>query len=766
MQNARTWSATWAQHPEGTTTRGDVFLYRSTLILEKVPKRFVVHVSADQRYRLYVNGASVAWGPSRGDLIHWRYETVDIAPHLKPGANVLAARVHFFPDPMAPMAQVTSGRSGFLVQGDTDAESAANTPKGWKVWRDDAYSFSTDEAATLRAYCVVGPSETVDAARHPWGWEGPDFDASAWPDARGAGRAFSHGAQDAGSFWWLTPRELPMMEETPQPLGKVVRAEGIPAPQEGAAITVPANTKAVLLIDRGFETCAFPEVTVRGGGGGARVRLAYAEALRDKETGQKGDRNDITGKVLHGYSDTWLLDGGGPRLLTPLWWRTYRYAELAVETKGEPVTVESLRGVYTGYPFETRAKFDAPEQPEMAELIEIGWRTLRLCAHETFMDCPYYEQLQYAGDTRIQCLVSLYTSGDPKLFRAALAHLDDSRLAMGLTQSRFPSRLPQMIPPFSLWWVCMAHDYWRHVPGDDDFLRGLLPGIRGVLQWFGDRVRPSDGLMGPLEWWGFADWCDEWPGGVPPGAKQGGSALMTLQYALALEAAGELHAHFGLGQEAQRLHRARRKALDAVKRHCYDEKSSRVADTPEKKTFSQHTAALAALASGMLTAPQRRALVERTLSDATLTQATFYFRFYVHRAMAAAGLGDRYLEMLAPWHEMKCIGLTTWAEKPEPTRSDCHAWSASPNYELLATMLGVTPGGPGWETVRIAPHFGPLTRLSGSVPHPKGDVVVSLEKQPDGKLSADVTLPEGVKGSLTWGKRSVPLTGGAQRLTV
>jgi len=664
------------------------------------------------------------------------------------------------------MAQMTSGRSAFLCQGDSEAEEAVNTPKDWKVWRDDAYAFSTDEAAALRTYCVVGPSETLDAARHPWGWETADFDDTGWSNAASAGRAFSHGAQDAGSFWWLTPRELPAMEETPVPFGRVVRAEGMDAPAGAGAepFTVPAHAKVTLLFDHGNETCAFPELIVSGGDG-ATLRLAYAEALRDAKTGQKGDRNDIEGKVLRGYSDSWRLDGGEHRVLSPLWWRTFRYAEMTIETADAPLVVTGLRAIYTGYPFAERARFEAPEQADLSDLMTIGWRTLRLCAHETFMDCPYYEQLQYAGDTRIQCLVSLYTSGDARLFRTALAHLDDSRLAFGLTQSRFPSRLPQIISPFSLWWVCMVHDYWQHVPGDDDFLKGMLTGIRGVLQWFGDRIR-KDGLLGPLEWWSFADWCNEWRGGVPPGAKEGGSALLTLQYALALDAAGELHTYFGQGQEAQRLHREKRKVLSAVKSLCYDGRTHRVADTPEKKSFSQHTASLLVLSPSVLTDKEKRAVMERALSDPEVTQATFYFRFYLHRALTAAGLGDRFLETLAPWREMKRIGLTTWAEKPEPTRSDCHAWSASPNYELLATVLGVMPGEPGWKSVRIAPHLGPLTRASGRVPHPKGDVDVALEKRDGGGLTAEITLPEGVTGSLRWAGHSVPLTCGYQKVTV
>ena len=70
--------------------------------------------------------------------------------------------------------------------------------------------------------------------------------------------------------------------------------------------------------------------------------------------------------------------------------------------------MESLTASFTAYPFEERASFDSPD-PDLKKIWEISWRTARLDAHETYMDTPYYEQLQYVGDTRIQACL-LYTS--------------------------------------------------------------------------------------------------------------------------------------------------------------------------------------------------------------------------------------------------------------------------------------------------------------------------------------------------------------------
>jgi alpha-L-rhamnosidase len=145
-----------------------------------------------------------------------------------------------------------------------------------------------------------------------------------------------------------------------------------------------------------------------------------------------------------------------------------------------------------------------------------------------------------------------------------------------------------------------------------------------------------------------------------------------------------------------------------------------------------------------------RAVMERVLADTTLTPASYYFSFYTLEALRKAGLGDRYIEQLAPWQAMLKLGLTSAPENPEPTRSDTHAWAAHPNYGLLATVLGVRPSRPGFRTVRIEPAPGPLRHAEGRVPHPLGDIDVALVREGDGGLRAEVTLPRGLTGELVW----------------
>jgi alpha-L-rhamnosidase len=763
------WTARWIYPAKASPAEFGVYHFRKTFQLTAQPTRFVVHVSGDNRYQLFVNGTRTAWGPARGDLFHWRYETVDIAAQLRPGKNVLAAVVwNYGVD--TPEAQVTN-RTAFLLQGDTSQERVADTGPSWKCARDPAYRPIALSHAEMRGYYVVGPGERVDGVQHPWGWETAEFDDTSWPAAESNDRSYGspRPIRDAGNRWMLVPRSIPMMEETPQRLASLRSTEGVTVPQgfpgAPAAFRVPPRTKARLLLDQGHLTTGYPELMVSGGLG-ASVTLRYAEALYEKGPGRarKANRNEVEGKELVGNRDEFTADGGRQRLFRPLWWRTWRYLELSISTADEPLTIDDLRSTYTGYPFERRARFDAGSE-FLNRVLETGWRTARLCAHETYMDCPYYEQLQYVGDTRIQALVSLYNSGDDRLMRNAIEQLNDSRTAEGATMSRAPTRQQQYIPGFSLWWIGMVHDYWMYRE-DPDFVRRMLPGVRAVLEFYAG-YRDHGGLLGAVPWWNYVDWTPEWQSGVPTAGPDGTSALHNLQLLLAYQWASELEESLGSKARAAEDREAAAALANAVKKGFWDPRRLLFNDTTDGRSASQQSNVLAILA-GLVHDEDARGLLERILAEPGLVKCSLYFRHYLHTAINRAGLGDRYLEMLGDWRAMLDRGLSTWAEIPEDSgrvsRSDCHAWSASPNFELFRTVLGIDSAAPGFTRVSIRPYLGRLTAASGSIPHPKGEVKVKLEIR-DGKLEAEVTLPVGVSGEFSWKGKSRALSGGTTKLT-
>ncbi len=753
------WKARWITHPTGPQREFGVVHLRKTFSLSSVPSRFVVHVSGDNRYELFVNGERVVAGPARGDLYHWRFETLDIAPHLRAGRNVLAAVVWNYAE-LAPMAQMTN-ETGFLLQGDGAAESVVNTDESWMCLRNKALTPIPWDPSKVSGYFVVGPGEDWDGSRYPWGWEALDYDDSSWKPARQLDPGSPRGARDSHSRWMLVPRPIPLMEEKIERLTRVARTEGIETPAgflEGQGpVTIAPGKKATILLDQAHLTSGYPEIIVSRGRG-AKITLAYAEALVDKNR-EKGNRNEIEGKLMRGFEDIFRPDGSQHRLFRPLWWRTYRYLQIDVETGSEPVILEDIRTLFPAYPFSLRAHFES-DDPELSKIWEVGWRTLRLSAHETYTDSPYYEQLQYVGDTRLECLITLYTAGDDRLVKNAIELFDESRTPDGLTQSRYTSFLPQYIPPYSLFWVGMLHDFWWY-RGQPEYLRKYLHGARGVLEWFENRLSPS-GLLGRLEWWNFVDWSEGYNDGVAPEEPDGQSSILSLQFAAALAEAADLEESFGSRERAEHYRALAKKITEAVYETCWDASHGLVADTPAKKDFSQHANILAVL-TDVIPAAEQQAVMRRVLTDSTLTQSTFYFRYYLFRAMKKAGLGDEYLKQLDPWREMLRLGLTTWAEKPEPTRSDCHAWSAHPNFDLLATVAGIEPAASGFAEVEIRPHLGPLRELKATLPVPQGKITVAYQRWCEG-LIADVELPGDLSGWFHWKGKKIELHPGKQHL--
>jgi hypothetical protein len=558
------------------------------------------------------------------------------------------------------------------------------------------------------------------------------------------------------------PRDIPPMEETLQRFARVRRADGVSASDAfvrgPGALVIPAHSKASVLLDQSRTTNAYPVVETSGGRGGT-ITLTYAEALVDAE-GRKGNRNEIEGRTAHGVRDVIRPDGGVRRRYQSLYWRSYRYVQVDVEAADDPLTLHDVHGIFTAYPFRERGRFTS-DLPWIDSVWVMDWNGARLGAHETYMDTPYYEQLQYVGDTRIQALISLYVAGDDRLVRQAIDHFDMSRIADGITTSRYPSALTQLIPPFSLIYVAMVHDYYMH-RDDAPFVRRRLAGIRGILDWYG-RYVDSTGMLGPMPYWNYVDWSRRWPRGVPPRANDGHSATISLLYAYALQHAAELENGVGAPGLGASYRARADSVIRAVRARTWDGTRGLFRDAPDTAAFSQHTNVLALLTDAVPPA-DRRPLMERVLADTTLSQATYYFGFYVFEALRQAGLADRYVDNLAPWRQMLALGLTSTPENPEPTRSDTHAWAAHPNYGLLATVLGVRPASPGFRTVRIAPALGALRHAEGRVAHPRGDIDVTLTRTGTTGLQGVVSLPPGVTGVFEWSGKRIPLRAGRQEI--
>jgi len=794
------WHAGWITHPTAPLREPLVLHFRHALTLNPVPASYIVRVSADNRFILYVNGKRVGDGPARGDLTHWRYEKFDLAPFLQAGPNLITATVWNW-GVYAAVAQITD-RTAFLLESEATGDASISTgvgstgvsgagkdsTDGWLVEEEPGHQPLDRTTVTYLTYFAAGPGEQVDAAHYDWGWNSPIVDAgSKWVAAASPMRdsifasvSHAHSADATGDNpWGLVPDELPHMEFSPTSAGEIVRLDSIGAEQPtlshfpGAPAGLPPGIHVHLLLDRKTLTTAYPQLIVSGGNG-SKIVLTYSEALYDKNQ-HKGDRDEVGDRKALGLTDSFLPDGGAHRTFEPLWWRTWRYLDLDITTGDQPLTLESLTAQFTAYPFQELATFHAND-PDLAKIWDISWRTARLDAHETYMDTPYYEQLQYIGDTRIQALISYAVAGDDRLARQALLAFDQSRFPDGITRSRYPSSLPQNIPTFSLLYIGMLHDNWMYRP-DAAFVKSLVPGTRTVLDWFAHYEQP-DGLLREVPWWSFVDWVSK--GEIPTYDANHESCATALEYLGALTDAADLENSLGDPVLGLRYKTRAAHVGDGIYAKCWSPARGLLADNPDLKNFSQQVNILGVLYDVIPKDRQQEVLrkllaIDPGTNPDGVLSASYYFRFYLARALDHAGMADEYQASLGPWRKLLPLHFSTWPEIPGDTRSDSHAWTAHPIYDLLSLVAGVEPASPGFATVRIAPHLGDLPSLTASYPHPQGEIKVDyhysgLPSDPHSKggsvLHADITLPGALTGTFQFSGQSWPLKPGRNQIEV
>ena len=244
----------------------------------------------------------------------------------------------------------------------------------------------------------------------------------------------------------------------------------------------------------------------------------------------------------------------------------------------------------------------------------------------------------------------------------------------------------------------------------------------------------------------------------------GSSSVLDMLLLAGYQWAADLERDFGSKALAGEYKQDAEALGETVRSLYWDASLGLLADTPSHSSFSQHQNALA-IVTGLVRGDEARAMAAKLIEDPSLTQSTLYFRFYIHSALLVGGLGDRFMDQLGTWREALRMGLTTWPEQPEPSRSDAHAWSSHISYDFFRTMLGIQPTAPGFAKVRIAPHLGKLNDLAGMMPHPKGDISVSVKRAGQG-VSARVVLPEGVSGEFEWNGQTRGLSGGSNEFSL
>lgn len=687
------------------------YYFQKEFILEEIPNKFLVRISGETRYKLFINGSAVSNGPLKGNGITTYYEEVDLAPYLHCGKNVAQAQVLFLKEDRYLTSVARTGRLAFLLDG-----GGISTDETWLTAKDRQRSLLPPSYSFF-----AGLNEKVDFRAPQGEWQKVSVLMPA--------RLDQGSCNPYGEFtpWILEKRCIPPLEIKPS------KALEFISPDEDFPLTVKAGESRFLILDAGCLSTAYLKAEFQGGEG-SMIKLTYGESFTFEDHGKqvKKARDDSNGTILGDFDQFWL--SGRNDTFCSYWFRTFRYIRMDIEAEQDCV-VRSISFQQTNYPLEEPEPFHSSDQV-LDRMYAVSIRTLKNCMHETYEDCPYYEQLQYTMDTRLEILYHAQLSADCRLAQKAIADFYASRLPNGLILCRAPSVIKQVIPGFCLHWIFMLRDYDTYF-GDRQFLGKYLNAVDDILSWFDTKIG-EDGLVGPTGYWPFVDWVEGWKDGVPPQGKNGGIVVYSFMLAKALEDAAYLAGEWGDFRRKQEYETRRQRLLDALEVQCFDQQEGLYSDG---NTFSTHTQIWAVLA-GAKQGQQAKQLLLRAM-QMKIPFPSYSMLFYYFRALELTGLYDETNRVLDRWRILLKLGCTTWPEDDVNGRSECHGWSASPIYELSACVLGVRPQGPGYRGILVKPHLWDLTEASGNVATIHGPVKVSWTRQGN-SFSITVEGPAGI----------------------
>lgn len=774
-ETVNTWPAKWIKVPFAKGAPALV-AFRCIFSIKKQETAHI-HISADERYQLFLDGQSLGRGPDLGDQENWYYDTYQLT--FTPGEHVLVARVLMINE-HRQTAQITLAH-GLLVCPDPDSPFVPLIATGIAQWSCkvlDGYTICGHDWS-LQA---TGPM-TLDTHEFPWGYETGQGDG--WLDAVYLQEASiaSTVMEYNTTMHLLRPAVIPPQidrtitgfsvqhvgiirdfNDNQQPFTKKCDLVSEHEGWNHGVITIPAHTVRRVLIRFDDYFSFYYSITVSGGKE-AKIRIAVAERLlSSKGSGRswktKTEYDEMEGAFFDGPSDQFILDGGGNRKLEPFWWRCGRYVQIVVMTDDQPLTISQLEFRETRYPLELQSSYDTSDT-KWNQILPISFRTLQECCHDIYVDCPYYEQQQWVGDMRIQMLCHYVATGDVRQIKKALTLVNNSAAQGGFFRAFYPSDSRLLVPGFALWYIASVYDFalWR---GEKEFVRTLMPQVRSSMDSILQSIR-EDGLIAWPQGWPFTDWATGFTNGNPPAGGQRTESIFNFQTVHVLDMLADIETYLDEGELAARWHKKAQTLAEACRKAFWDSSRGLFSIDLAHEHFSEHSQCMAVL-SGRITPEQEASIKEKMVSDSSMTHVQMFYSYYLFSVYSKLGLIDTLFSRMTPWYKMLEMNLKTTPETDFETRSDCHAWSAHPLFHFYTTILGIRPASMEFATVEIIPQLGKFSHASGKLVHPVGFIEAEFFNV-DGKITGSISLPKGVTGTAKINGQILSLREGTQRIS-
>jgi alpha-L-rhamnosidase len=760
----RLWQAKWiwAAH-EGPNHNVYVEARTSFELGAGQVKEALLHISANQEYKVYLNGREIGRGPSPSDNAWQYFDTYDVASDVRAGKNTIALLAYNFGD-QDIVTQQLQGPGGVIAEleiGSGDLRTVIATNGDWKARRSTRWV-----EGVSRQHLWNGFKEIYLAAQED-SWETLDYDDKGWAQAKVVADAC-----DANSSWpRLLPREIPFLHQEWIYPSKVSGAEpyngtimnptamledGAASPTEGMVMdaSFPGSLPAVTF-DFEKERVGYMELDVTATEGGV-LQLYYGESF------------DLS------LYDTFILKKGLNRL-RPFGRRAFRYVKVTAQATTAAITIHRLGVRSVRYPFQAGGTFRC-DDPVVERIWETGRYTTLVNSQDHLEDCPLREKALWIVDAIVMGKVIYQTFGDSRLLRKCLLQGARIQNEDGSIPGTGPERNSFLLPDFCAHWLFGVADYW-HYTSDDGFLQEVWPTIRRLVDWF-EAQEDEDGLFSRADrdgWWCFIDWADYLD------KRDKVTAVSCFHYRM-LRFVAEMAKALGDESFAKRSLQRSERLYNAIRRHFWLPERNVFVDCKTKDGLSLSITAqtnFVAIWSGIMTAEEAECFLTKTFfTDQCPPIKGAFFYHIVLETLLDYGYVDQALGRIQSyWGEMLKRGATTWWETFDPTTprstvpspfqgntptyladhipvSFCHGWGAAPTYLLTQRILGVDVSRMGSRTARLNPYVpARMHWAEGTVPTPWGDIRARWERQDNGEVTFEAELPAAIKWSSSFLER-------------
>ena len=685
------WSAKWIWDKENLTEKNVWMCFNKKASLDNVPEELIAHISADSKYWLYINGENVVFegNVKRGpDENSGYYDSVDIAPYLQEGENLICALVWFWDDETS-YSYNSSGQGGFLFEAIND-DITIISDNSWKVKKHSAYG---DSILYKPNYRLAEHSIYYDARKDIGDWLNATFDFSSWENAT------EYAVGGEGAYGKLYPRGIPMLKDY-----------GL-KDYENSSIYENYTVKNLF-------------------GEKITVDIPYNAQITPylKIIAPKGKKIRITTEnTLIGAVSTTYITKEGEQEFEALGWVNGEHITYDIP---HGVTVVSLKYRETGYDSSFCGDFTCDDE-FLNSLWQKSLRTLYVTMRDNFMDCPDRERAQWWGDVTSEMIMTMYSMDSnsyllyQKGVQTMLSHIDDTKVlqtVVPISGDYFE------LPVQQLAGIVGFMTYYEYT-GDKAFIEKVYNASIDYLKLW--EIGENNLVVHREGSWDWPDWGD----------KADMTAIENAWVYYALSVTEEMARILGKNEDISFI-TERKETISKGYKTLWTEEGFKSEDA---KNPDDRANALAVL-SGLATKEQYDT-IKNVLT--TTKNSSPYMEYYVLEALCKMGeyelardrIKDRYEGMVSADYS------TLWEFWDAWRGTKNHAWSGGPLVIMSKHFAGITPLSAGYEKVKIDPQYTLSDNMNCTVPSVKGLITLNYEKV-DENYTINPTLPQDMNAVL------------------